>query len=145
VTGPETITEDELAAVLAARLRNCGGTHLILTDPAASAADIFTEAQRQREPEYEPAAAYVDARGDIYLRGSTGGWVDYSTTWHPHAFPLRPLRRLVPDSPHPPRPDSEDHLAVIAEHLSRATAARVTGQIMGLLDGTPQQAGTEDR
>jgi hypothetical protein len=144
VTGPETITREELEAVLTRCLRTVGKI-TFMGEPGRIAADLFTEAQRQREPEYESAAAYVDARGDIYLRSSTGGWVDYSTTWHPHAFPLRPLRRLVPDSPHPPRPDSEVIFAVIAEHLSRATAARVTGQIMGLLDGTPQQAGTEDR
>lgn len=59
---------------------------------------IIRDVERHREPEYEPGGAYVDARGDNYLRSSIGDWVDRSGTRHVGAFPARPLRKLVPES-----------------------------------------------
>ncbi len=122
----ETITRDELAEALRThQLKAIPGRLVNLADPDETAAGLFQAVIDAREPEYEPGVAYVDARGDSYLRSGTGGWVDYSTTWHPHAFPLRPLRRLVPES----RPDLEAKLDRIVA-ICRNPAAAV-GEVMG--------------
>lgn len=109
---PETITRDELAEAM----RNVGsiadlskglrGLFEPGTDDLANA--IFGYVAAHREPAYEPGEAYQDQRGHIYLRSSTGDWVDYSGVRHGGSFPLRPLRRLVPEGS--PLADSERDL-----------------------------------
>jgi hypothetical protein len=108
---PESITEAELAAAFGrlplpglygggeAELAAAFGRLPLpgLYGGGKMAASLVADVLAHREPEYEPGEAYADARGDKYLRSSSGGWVDYSTTWHPHELPQRPLRKLVPE------------------------------------------------
>lgn len=99
---PEAITEAELAAALAEKLRRCGGTHLIVTDSPGVAADLFEVALSLREPEYEPGALVIDDVGDVYRRCNEMArdmpWLGFGGQLHAENAPVRPLRRLVPES-----------------------------------------------
>lgn len=130
---PETITRDELAEALR-------GLKITPEDEntfyPAMAEAIFGKVRRNREPEYEPGEAYVDARGDNYLRSETGGWVDYSTTWHPHGGPKCPLRKLVPEGSDETVIERSAVAAVIAKGILGDESSDVIIHRIGqLLDG----------
>src|ERR1039457_5501020 len=83
--------------------------------------------------------AYADARGDKYLRSSSGGWVDYSTTWHPHELPQRPLRKLVPEGPQSAKPSHFDVLAEIVTGLGRDETGKQLADRICMLRGASDE------
>lgn len=105
-TLPKTITVDELEKALEHvhiyTGRNSGGWsdhEGKATYPEALARDLFRDVEKNREPEYENGAVYVDAYGEKWSYGGfSRRWYAFGATY-PHAFdvPKRPLTKLVPE------------------------------------------------
>lgn len=105
----DTITRDELAAALDGLRITRGETDLglFVGNPRAFAEALFDRAARNREPEYEPGAVYLDADGTVWQytpdRPENQGtsWADCpwlkpgSAGAYSLNTPKRPLRRLV--------------------------------------------------
>jgi hypothetical protein len=150
---PESITEAELAAAFGrlplpglygggeAELAAAFGRLPLpgLYGGGKMAASLVADVLAHREPEYEPGEAYADARGDKYLRSSSGGWVDYSTTWHPHELPQRPLRKLVPEGPQSAKPSHFDVLAEIVTGLGRDETGKQLADRICMLMGASDE------
>ncbi len=96
--GTETITRYELAKTLADYLipGEASGGQFKIHDPAALARDIFAEAARRREPEYEPGTVCQDAAGQVWLRCAGMMWQAFGPAYS-DSYPTRPLRKLVPE------------------------------------------------
>jgi hypothetical protein len=115
--GTEGITRDELAEALR-------GLKITPEDentyyPAVADA-IFDEVRRNREPEYEPGAVYADGCGLPLRYTVSGGWEAFGRAGeHTYDFPLRPLRKLVPEGSQAAAIDGLDGEALV-ELLERA-------------------------
>lgn len=55
--------------------------------------------ERLPDPEREPGAPVVDARGEPFIRSASGGfWAGRQGNLHGNDYPTRPLTRLVPET-----------------------------------------------
>ena len=133
MTAPETITRDELEAVLTRCLRTA--TRITFAgEPGSIAADLFAEARRQREPEWQHGDVVKDAKGDVWWWNGygNGGWDAPGVSGQVGAdVPARPLRKLVP------LPFHDDLVAVLVESITHDVSG-YEGQaqrVLKLLEG----------
>jgi hypothetical protein len=126
---PESITEAELAEALA----ECGegAAHaekaqsiVFMGIPRKVAAEIFAEVLGRREPEYEPYEIYEASNGRSWQfysdeDGQRGWLAPGQVTRYGFDFPGRPLRKMVPEHPHP------DHAAILDEIAAWADSGYV--------------------
>lgn len=135
MSGDETITREELAAYYRRREFSAEWHK-----PEEVAQIVFEDIKAHREPEYERGQIYEDTTGRRFFRllGDGTGWSSVPEgTPYTGDYPLRPLRKLVPEGSLAAKLSYEAVLDALARGMDyEEDYTQLAGRIVKLLDGT---------